>query len=137
MSNAGVMPMRSPARLAALMTATLLVAVAVTWVADPPPAVAQAEKAASAPPFDLTDARIIGEGARIFRQSCTGYCHGKDGGPSRAPKLRAARLEQSYVLARITKGSPNGMPGFEATLSRENIWKVVAYVMSLVNAEDK
>ena len=29
------------------------------------------------------------------------------------------------------------MPGFEASLSRENIWKLVAYVMSLSNAEDK
>ena len=69
--------------------------------------------------------------------SCTAYCHGKDGGPSRAPKLRGSKLERSYVYARISKGSPNGMPGFEATMPRENIWKLVAYVLSLSNAEDK
>jgi mono/diheme cytochrome c family protein len=122
-------------RLAAPLAATLLLAAAATWVHSA--AFAQAARAASAPPFDLTDTTIIGEGAQLFRQSCTGYCHGKDGGASRAPKLRAAKLEQSYVYARITKGSPNGMPGFEASLSREKIWKLVAYVMSLANAEDK
>jgi mono/diheme cytochrome c family protein len=29
------------------------------------------------------------------------------------------------------------MPGFETTMPRENIWKLVAYVLSLGNAEDK
>jgi hypothetical protein len=29
------------------------------------------------------------------------------------------------------------MPGFEATMPRENIWKLVAYVLSLAKAEDK
>ena len=130
--------MRSYKLIAGMMVAVLLSAVAVGRLVDAPPGFAQgASSSSGAPPFDLSDSKVIGEGAQLFRQSCTGYCHGKDGGPSRAPKLRAAKLERSYVYARITKGSPNGMPGFESTMSRESIWKLVAYVVSLANAEDK
>jgi|SRR5262245_25054631 len=114
----------------------LVLGIGTGWLIDHAPGFAQGD-AASNPPFDLTDSKVIGEGAQLFRQTCTGYCHGKEGGPSRAPKLRAQKLERAYVLARIMKGSPNGMPAFEATMSRENIWKLVAYVLSLSNAEDK
>jgi mono/diheme cytochrome c family protein len=122
-------------RLLAAVLAPALFAAAVTigWLVDHPAGFAQG----AAPPFDLADTKVIGEGAQLFRQSCTAYCHGKDGGASRAPKLRGAKLETGYVYARISKGSPNGMPGFEATMPRENIWKLVAYVMSLGKAEDK
>jgi mono/diheme cytochrome c family protein len=125
-----------PSRLLVAVTAPALFAAAVSigWLVDHSPGFAQG---AAAPPFDLSDAKVIGEGAQLFRQSCTAYCHGKDGGASRAPKLRGAKLESGYVYARISKGSPNGMPGFEATMPRENIWKLVAYVMSLTKAEDK
>ncbi len=93
--------------------------------------------AQGSPPFDLSDHGVIDEGAKIFRQTCTGYCHGKDGGASRAPKLRGQKLEQGYVYARISKGSPNGMPGFESALPKDSIWKLVAYVLSLSDAKDK
>ena len=126
--------MRSPRLLAAVMAAALFAAaMTIGWLVDHPPGFAQG----AGPPFDLADAKVIGEGAQLFRQSCTAYCHGKDGGPSRAPKLRGAKLESGYVYSRISKGSPNGMPGFEATMPRDNIWKLVAYVMSLGKAEDK
>jgi len=101
------------------------------------PSSATAQGPNSAPPFDLADGAVIDEGARLFRQTCTGYCHGKDGGASRAPKLRGQKLEQTYVYARITKGSPNGMPSFEGAISRENIWKLVAYILSLSDEKDK
>jgi len=123
--------------MAGLMASALLLAVGTGWLAGHSPGFAQGVSGGSAPPFDLADTKVIGEGAQLFRQTCTGYCHGKDGGPSRAPKLRAQKLERTYVYARITKGSPNGMPAFETAMSRENIWKLVAYVMSLSNAEDK
>ena len=130
--------MRS-SKLIASVTAAVLLTAAVTIgsLVDHAPGFAQGANTAGTPPFDLSDSKVIGEGAQLVRQTCTGYCHGKDGGPSRAPKLRAAKLERSYVYGRITKGSPNGMPGFETTMSRENIWKLVAYVLSLANAEDK
>ena len=99
-------------------------------------ATAQGAKGAEAP-FNLSDQTVIDDGARLFRQTCTGYCHGKDGGPSRAPKLRGQHLEPGYVYGRIMNGSPNGMPAFGPGLSQENIWKLVAYVISISNAEDK
>jgi cytochrome c oxidase cbb3-type subunit 3 len=129
--------MRSPKFFAALTAVALFAAaVAAGWLVDHSPGFAQGING-SAPPFDLSDQKVIGEGAQLFRQTCTGYCHGKDGGPSRAPKLRGAKLERGYVFARISKGSPNGMPGFETTMPRENIWKLVAYVLSLSKVEDK
>lgn len=129
--------MRSSNLVAGLAGAALLTAVAIGWIVDHSPGFAQGANTGGAPPFDLADSKVIDEGAQLFRQTCTGYCHGKDGGASRAPKLRGAKLESSYVYARITKGSPNGMPGFETIMPRENIWKLVAYVLSLAKAEDK
>jgi mono/diheme cytochrome c family protein len=128
--------MRS-SKLISVTAAALLPAVAIGWIAEYSPGFAQGANTGGAPPFDLSDSKVIGEGAQLFRQTCTAYCHGKDGGPSRAPKLRASKLERTYVYTRISKGTPNGMPGFETTMSRENIWKLVAYVLSLANAEDK
>jgi mono/diheme cytochrome c family protein len=129
--------MRSSKLIGGLTAAMLLAGVGIGCLLDHPPGFAQGANTGGAPPFDLTDSKVVGEGAQLFRQSCTAYCHGKDGGASRAPKLRGSKLERSYVYARISKGSPNGMPGFEATMPRENIWKLVAYVLSLSNAEDK
>ena len=123
-------------KLLVTTAATLLLGVVLGWLFGAPPGSAQSANV-GAPPFDLSDSKVIGEGAQLFRQTCTGYCHGKDGGPSRAPKLRGAKLERGYVYSRITKGSPNGMPAFETTMPRESIWKLVAYVLSLANAEDK
>ena len=128
-------------RSVTLLAPTLAVALAVAaWVgspARPAPAAAEGPSRPGAPPFDLADDHAIDEGARLFRASCTGYCHGKDGGASRAPKLRGQKLEGNYVYARIAKGSPNGMPAFESALSRDDIWKLVAYVLSLARAEDQ
>jgi mono/diheme cytochrome c family protein len=129
--------MRPSKLIAGVTAAALLPVVAIGWLVDSSPGFAQGANTGGAAPFDLSDSKVIGEGAQLFRQSCTAYCHGKDGGPSRAPKLRGSKLERSYVYSRITKGSPNGMPGFETTMPRENIWKLVAYVLSLGNAEDK
>ena len=128
--------MRSRKLFFSTTAATLLLGVVLGWLVGAPPGSAQSAKV-GAPPFDLADSKVIGEGAQLFRQSCTGYCHGKDGGPSRVPKLRGAKLERDYVYARITKGSPNGMPGFETTMSQDSIWKLVAYVLSLAKVEDK
>jgi len=118
--------------LAGIALFAVLLASAIAALVPPPHASAQA-----GPPFDLTDHAVIDEGAKLFRQTCTGYCHGKEGGASRAPKLRGQKLETGYVYARITKGSPNGMPGFEGALPKDSIWKLVAYVLSLSDAKDK
>lgn len=129
--------MRGSKVVVAVIGGALLAGVCVGWQAGGSRAIAQAPATRGAPPFDLSDSNAISEGAHQFSRSCTGYCHGKDGGPARAPKLRGQKLEQSYVYGRIMKGSPNGMPAFESTLSQEKIWQLVAYVLSLSKAEDK
>jgi mono/diheme cytochrome c family protein len=118
--------------IAGMIAATFMVGV---LLIDRPRATAEGPNAA--PPFDLTDRSVIEEGARLFGQTCTHYCHGKDGGASRAPKLRGRKLEPDYVYARITKGTPSGMPAFGTGMSEENIWKLVAYVVSVSKAEDQ
>lgn len=96
----------------------------------------------SKPPFPLDDPAAIEEGKHRFSASCTGYCHGREGRVSRAPKLRGKTYEPAWLYARIDKGSPGGasglvMPAFGTMLPPEEIWKLVAYVMSLSNAKDE
>ena len=95
----------------------------------------------SRPPFPLDDPTVIAEGAKRFSASCTGYCHGREGRVSRAPKLRGNKYDPSFLYARISNGQPAGasglvMPAFHTMLPPEEIWKIVAYVMSLSTAED-
>jgi len=95
----------------------------------------------SKPPFPLDDRAAIDEGAHRFSASCTGYCHGREGRVSRAPKLRGKTYEPNFLYARIAQGSPGGatglvMPAFQTMLPPEEIWKLVAYIMSLSNAKD-
>jgi len=96
----------------------------------------------SKPPFSLDDPAAIEEGKHRFSASCTGYCHGREGRVSRAPKLRGNTYDPNWLYARIDKGSPGGasglvMPAFGTMLPPEEIWKLVAYVMSLSNAKDE
>src|SRR5919197_1555830 len=95
----------------------------------------------SKPPFPLDDPKAIEEGAHRFSASCTGYCHGREGRVSRAPKLRGKTYDPNWLYARIANGSPGGasglvMPAFQTQLPPEEIWKLVAYVMSLSSAKD-
>jgi mono/diheme cytochrome c family protein len=101
----------------------------------------QPSAAVSKPPFPLDDPEAIAEGAKRFSASCTGYCHGREGRVSRAPKLRGKTYEPAFLYARISNGLPAGqtglpMPSFQTMLPPEEIWKLVAYIMSLSNAKD-
>jgi len=87
------------------------------------------------PPLDLKDPDVIGAGSSLFRRTCTGYCHGPEGRLSRAPALRGREFEPRYLFLRISSGSPP-MPAFQTVLSPEDIWKLVAYIMSLQDAKD-
>ena len=94
------------------------------------------------PPFPLDDPHAIEEGAKRFTASCTGYCHGREGRVSRAPKLRGKTYDPAFLYSRISSGSPAGptglvMPAFQTMLPPEEIWKLVAYIMSLSNAKDE
>ena len=101
----------------------------------------QPSAAVSKPPFPLDDPEAITEGAKRFSASCTGYCHGREGRVSRAPKLRGKTYDPGFLYARISNGSTGGqsglpMPAFQTMLQPEEIWKLVAYVMSLSTAKD-
>jgi mono/diheme cytochrome c family protein len=95
----------------------------------PPPAIARV------PPFDLKNPETIGEGARLFQQNCTGYCHGKEGRLSRAPSLRGRPFEPDYLYGRIANGWPP-MPAYQTIFPPETIWRLVAYIMSLADAKE-
>jgi mono/diheme cytochrome c family protein len=88
------------------------------------------------PPFELSDPTAIEEGTSLFRRTCTGYCHGSEGRVARAPKLRGRTdLEPMSLYQRIASGFPP-MPAYQTVLPPEDIWKLVAYIMSLRDAKD-
>src|SRR4029453_12790719 len=62
----------------------------------------QPPAAVTTPPFDLGDPTAVAEGGKLFQQSCTGYCHGREGRGPRAPKLRGrAALGPPYLYSRV------------------------------------
>ncbi|HEU5320467.1 MAG TPA: cytochrome c [Methylomirabilota bacterium] len=119
----------------------VLLLAAATGLAAPPTAAVHAQgmrpppAAATTPPFPLDDPQAIAEGARQFSATCTGYCHGREGRVSRAPRLRGKTYEPSYLYGRIAHGFPP-MPAYQTVLQPEEIWKLVAYIMSLAGATD-
>jgi mono/diheme cytochrome c family protein len=92
--------------------------------------------AAAAPPFDLKDPDAVRHGGQLYQQTCTGYCHGKEGRISRAPALRGREFDPGYLFARISNGGNPPMPAFSTMLPPEDIWRLVAYIMSLSSARD-
>lgn len=78
------------------------------------------------------DAKSIAEGKAIYRDRCA-ECHGEaltgDVGPGLTGALKHGETDGAKYES-IAKGRPDGMPGFEAQLGPERIWKVVAYIDS-------
>ena len=73
------------------------------------------------------------DGSQIFKTRCSiGYCHGSEGKPGRAPKLRERDFTGAYLLKVITDGIPSSsMPAFKGLLKPEEITAVVNYVLAL------
>jgi putative heme-binding domain-containing protein len=73
------------------------------------------------------------DGSQIFKTRCAiGYCHGSEGKPGRAPKLRERDFKADYLLKVVTDGIPSSaMPAFKGLLKPEEITAVVNYVRSL------
>src|SRR5437870_6292108 len=120
---------------------TVLVAFALllATLATMPRAAAQAMRQPppmlTTPPFDLTDRSIVDAGSHLFRQTCTGYCHGAEGRLSRAPALRGREFDTRFLFQRIAYGAPP-MPAFQTLLNPEDIWKLVAYIKSLQSVKE-
>jgi cytochrome c oxidase cbb3-type subunit 3 len=79
------------------------------------------------------DAKAVAEGEGIYRENCAG-CHGPamkgEIGPDLTAHLRYGESD-GKMYESIAKGRPNGMPPFEASLGRDRIWKVLAYIDSV------
>ena len=88
---------------------------------------------------NVTDPDSIARGQRLFAESCSvGYCHGVAGAAGRGPRLRGRKFDKNYLYTVTRDGIPNSaMPAWKGRLSDEEIWSVVAYVMSLATAGEE
>lgn len=89
------------------------------------------------PTVDLNDPAVVGVGRTLFARSCSvGYCHGAEGRAGGGPRLRGKQWEPGYLYRVTAEGIPrSSMPGWKEKLSQDEIWSVVAYVMSLSDPE--
>src|SRR4051794_36999534 len=73
------------------------------------------------------------DGTQIFKTRCSiGYCHGSEGKPGRAPKLRDRDFTGAYLVKVVTDGIPSSsMPAFKGLLKPAEITAVINYVLSL------
>lgn len=84
----------------------------------------------------LTDPQSIEDGSKLFATTCgNAYCHGTGGNGGGAPRLRGKGLGAAYAFKAISNGLPGtSMPGFKSELSEEQVWKLVAFILSDANA---
>jgi mono/diheme cytochrome c family protein len=87
-------------------------------------------------------ADVVKKGRGVFTSKCQ-KCHGpaaKGDGPDSDPKSPAADLTDEFryelnpegiLYYKISNGHPPQMPAFKSQLSPDEVWQVVAYVMSL------
>ena len=134
------LPAPGPARSTIVRAGLVGLLVVVPLVAGSAPALfaqgmRQPPAISRTPPFDLKDEAAVDSGRRLFQQYCTGYCHGREGRVSRAPKLRGRQFDSVYLYGRIANGFPP-MPAFQTLLPAEDIWKLVAYIVSLEDVKE-
>ena len=89
------------------------------------------------PGVDLNAPAVVGAGRILFARSCSvGYCHGAEGRAGGGPRLRGKQWDPGYLYRVTAEGIPrSSMPGWKEKLSQDEIWSVVAYVMSLSDPE--
>ncbi len=88
---------------------------------------------AQTPTVKLDDPAVIARGSGIFGTTCgIGYCHGKEGRAGRGPRLAGRKLDRDYLFRTVSDGVNNSlMPAFKGPLSTDQIWSVVAYILTL------
>jgi mono/diheme cytochrome c family protein len=84
---------------------------------------------------DLKDAAVIEKGMAMLSSTCGGYCHGTEGRGFKAPSLRN-RPELTVDGMRNTilngrKRSGKLMPPWKGVLSDQEVWTVIAAIVSL------
>ena len=87
--------------------------------------------------IDLRDPGFVEFGAPLFAKNCAvGYCHGSEGVAGRGPRLSGRHWNSSTLFEVIQDGiQGTAMPGWDTVLSREEIWAITAYVISLGTGE--
>lgn len=105
--------------IAAAILATILAMAAIALAQTPP---------SSGPP-QASETDIDGE--TMFATSC-GWCHQQGGrAAGRGPKLAGSTKSDEYIIERIKKGKPPGMPAFGRAFSEGQIIAILAYIRSL------
>ena len=88
---------------------------------------------------DLRDPKVIEKGMETLNSTCGGYCHGTAGRGYKGPPLRnRTDLTTDGMLATIKFGRKRAgkmMPAWNGTLSDEEIWTVIAAIVSLRHAD--
>lgn len=119
-------------------TAALLLAAASLCAAPPAAARADLLGPEHTAGVDLAAPATIEEGRKSFDGLCAGYCHGTGGAAKRGPALRnRPELHETSLYATILNGRRRGgnpMPGWKGLLTDEEIWTIVAYIVSLRDA---
>jgi len=84
---------------------------------------------------DLRDPRVIEKGMETLNSTCGGYCHGSAGRGYKGPPLRnRPDLSTDSMIATIKFGRKRSgklMPAWTGTLSEEDMWTVIAAIVSL------
>jgi mono/diheme cytochrome c family protein len=110
-----------------------------------PPAGIAADADSDVPPpdksagVDLRDPAVIEKGMQMLNSTCGGYCHGTAGRGYKGPPLRnRPDLTADGMLATIKYGRKRAgklMPGWNGTLSEQEMWTVIAAIVSLRYAD--
>lgn len=96
--------------------------------------------AANESPFPMDDPEAIEAGQALFTGKLGCYaCHGQDGGGGMGSALNDGQWtygdEAADIYESIAQGRPNGMPPYLDAATDEEIWQLVALIMSLSAAE--
>ena len=78
-------------------------------------------------------------GEELFAKNCV-YCHGHQGSGGKAKTLQGRDFRADYLFKTITKGRRRGslvMPPWKRSLSEEQRWQLVAFILSLSDSGDK
>ena len=88
---------------------------------------------AQAPKAKLDNPAVAQRGQKTFAATCGIYfCHGSGGLGGRAPHLAGRKWDPGAVYKIVQEGSANRlMPAFKDQLSDDQIWSVIAYVLTL------
>lgn len=81
----------------------------------------------------LEDSSSITRGEKKFNSLCV-YCHGNKGVGGKARPLQGRDFEPDYLFKTISEGKKRGsmiMPPWKNSLSEEERWELVSYILSL------